>query len=124
MIFKHILIVFLMLSLSGLVVSEDFCQMFANNGFAIDYGYYNLMNDRFLFIGHNYWRLHNKWVEREHQIELESDYSQRSDWFGSQYRVAFETSFCVYFDTTKICKLLTGLLDENIKVYKSISNFN
>ena len=137
MIFKAILSLLLMSSLSKYGVKEvqsqpkmkdvnNFCDVFVMSS-AISYGYYNLMNDRFIFIGGRYWRLTNKWVLEKGKIdaslhlELESNSSQFVyHWFGGRFILAFETSFCKMIGIAKVCKLMTGLLNVKIRAFVSI----
>ena len=78
---------------------SDFCQLFSQNKFSIDYGLQMFLPDTFigdsshktddsyLFIGQNYWNIRIDWDNMV--VELPPEESQKSNWFGNQYKLGF-----------------------------------
>ena len=112
MVSKDILFMLLMLSLSEVIVTKgkEFCQSFKANNYEIDFGYYDILNDRYIVIGEEYWTLSNKWTGKTLGLEFKSKESRDFNWFRKEYNIAFETKFCEYIDVAEVCNCLTGLL--------------
>ena len=76
----------------------DFCDAFAENNYRISYGFRTLTktgNHSFVFIDQNYWKLGftDNTDDDNKTLELFADEGKTSNWFGSQYSMAF----CVWF---------------------------
>ncbi|CAG2168318.1 unnamed protein product, partial [Oppiella nova] len=72
---------------------EDFCQSFIGNNNTIDYGYSHEFDDNsygyYVFINQNHWRL----LTDNTSVRLESTTSHTSNWFGNDYKMAFNVWF-------------------------------
>ena len=75
--------------------NENFCQMYANNRYRIDYGYQHeseLKNHFFLVIDNNYWELYINLDSEVSAVKFKNiDKGMTTEWFGKKFASAFHT---------------------------------
>ena len=112
--FKYLFIVFVISTFNGNVFNQnnEFCDVFAKNGFQIDYGFGFGPKYVLFVIDHEYWIL----SKRSHKNELNPEimYFQKTksqldpDLFGKQYKTAAALYTCI-----NGCGFKLGLLKVN-----------
>ena len=106
--------------------SSDFDPAFASNGYSSDYGYQRDLDtkgkqDSYLFIGHRYWVIE---LDFDQPIDcFSSKSSEESDWFGTEYRAAFDYEVVDKTSGNNSLRNMTVLLKVFTIMFKSFCDF-
>ena len=113
-----------MSSINGLIVTnnKDFCEEFGNNGFEVDFGYEHTINERFIFIANNYWKL--EVTENQKHFYINQNYSKdgkNADLLPKKFDFAFRTKVCA---DTELGELVHSPQCRPLTAFFKVTNFD